>query len=97
MIRLNGWQRLWVVAVLVWGVVVYWQTDWPRRGIHLNHRGQELSAEHLALDAAHAARTRGVVLDRFGYWVLTSLGLYALGHGIAWSRRGFSEDVSHFR
>jgi hypothetical protein len=92
MIRLNGWKRLWVVAVLVWGVIVYVQTEWPR-----------FPAVYIPVDslgpvmAAEAAQTRRVLINRIGYWLLTSAALYAIGHGIAWSRRGMSADVNHLK
>jgi hypothetical protein len=90
--RLHRWERLWVVAVLVWGVIFYAQTDWP-----------QFPAVYITFDklpavmAAEAAQTRRVLFNRFGYWLLTSAGLYALGHGFAWSRRGFSSDINHLR
>ena len=82
----KGWQRLWLVAVLVRGVIVYVQTEWP----HRPHITMPISEELYAFHAEWDARTRRVIIERLGYWLITSAGLYAFGHGIAWSRRGFS-------
>jgi hypothetical protein len=91
--RLTGWQCLWLVAVLVWGVIVYAQTDWPHRPLINMPVGEALYAFHAEWDA----RTRRVILNRAGYWLITSAGLYAIGHGIAWSWRGVSSDINHLR
>jgi hypothetical protein len=90
--RFSQWQRLWVVAVLVWGAVVYAQTDWPQRpAVHITH--DQLPA----VMATEAAQTRRVFINRVGYWLITSAALYAVAHGIAWSRRGFSADLTHLK
>lgn len=87
---LARWQWIWAVAALVWGVIVYAQTDWPHRP---PSQGPALHAFHAEWDA----RTRRVLIDRLGIWLITSAALYAVGHGIAWSRRGYSNDITRLK
>jgi hypothetical protein len=91
--RLKRWQLLWLIAVLIWGVIVYAQTEWPQRPRPLMPLGEPLYSFHAEWDA----RTRRVMIDRFAYWLITSAALYAVGHGIAWSRRGVSADINHLK
>lgn len=90
--RINRWQRLWVLVVLVWGVFIYAQTEFPQRPL-VNIPHDSLPA----VMAAEAAQEWRILINRFGYWLLTSAGLYVVGHGIAWSRRGLSSDINHLR
>lgn len=62
--RLNGWQRLWVLLLIIW------------------------TAMFVAASFALGGETtiwRNVVM----LWALPPVGLYAVGYGIAWVRRGF--------
>jgi hypothetical protein len=62
--KLNGWQRLFVVFSLAWGIPLI----------------------ALTLDAYDADP-----LGALTFWFIASLLIYALGSGIAWTRRGFKE------
>ena len=90
---LARWQWIWAFAALVWGVIVYAQTDCPNRPLIDLPQGAAPSASHTEWDA----RTRRVLIDRLGIWLITSAALYAVGHGIAWSSREYSSDITRLK
>ena len=67
--RLNGWQRLWVLIAGVWALVVV-TYELPRWGPEVP--------------------PSGFLIWILFWWAVPMLGLYGLGWGIAWVRRGFS-------
>ena len=67
MTNLNGWQRLWLLASILWAAVLL-----PLSGILQGNGDQTQSALFVAR-----------------LWILPVVGVYGLGFGLAWVRRGF--------
>ena len=77
--RINGWQRLWLVASILWAVVILLLA-----GI-LQPNGDETvaSAEGTSANAA---------LFVVRLWIVPVASVYGLGLGLAWVRRGFQVE-----
>ena len=77
--RINGWQRLWLVASILWAVVILLLA-----GI-LQPNGDETvaSAEGTSANAA---------LFVVRLWIVPVAAVYGLGLGLAWVRRGFQVE-----
>jgi len=71
MATLNGWQRLWLLASILWAVMLL-----PLSGILQG--GDQL--------------VQGV-LPAVRLWILPVTGVYGLGLGLAWVRRGFQVEA----
>ena len=82
--RFIRWQWAWLVGALIWGAILWAQTDWPSVSAVDPQTGRPISLS-------------AVVINQAGYWLLTSAAAYFVCHGIAWSRRGISRDISHLR
>ena len=77
--HINGWQRLWLVASILWAVVILLLA-----GI-LQPNGDETvaSAEGTSANAA---------LFVVRLWIVPVAAVYGLGLGLAWVRRGFQVE-----
>ena len=68
MTTLNGWQRLWPLASILWAVAILLLS-----GILQGDRDQTVQS--------------AVLVVRL--WIVPVAGVYGLGFGLAWVRRGF--------
>ena len=71
--HINGWQRLWVLASILWAVAI------------LTLAGRFQSADQAVPDV-------DTVLFAVRLWSAPVVGVYTLGLGLAWVRRGFQVE-----
>lgn len=78
--RLNGWQRLWVLASLLWGLflIAMVVTNW---------RTQDSTWGGVTYRASDANQSN--IIEAMVFWLGASAAAYALGWMIAWVIRGF--------
>ena len=84
--RLNGWQRLWVLGATIWAslVLLVAVTQFPEPG------QLPVDPTSLASPSSYSYRVGEWVGMVLSIWALPAGALYALGVGIAWVRRGFA-------
>lgn len=102
--KLNGWQRLWVLISACWIAFVLidgirkWPQAAPLARYSLLRTG--LTAEQGAAAELAYARTQALLGQERREHVVTvmmltfgpCIALYALGYGVEWTRRGFRKE-----
>ena len=75
--RINGWQRLWLLASILWAVVVLVLAD---------------AARILQFDGDQTVPSANVALFVVRLWIVPVAAVYGFGLGLAWVRRGFQVE-----
>ena len=99
--RLNGWQRLWVLVVVIYffPVCLITLVTFPESAQTLPSTSQSalmFTPEELAAVGYKPPIPKSIIFETIThiglgllFWILPSIALYTLGWGIGWVYRGF--------
>ena len=103
--RLNGWQRLWVVGTILWTIFIGFQVwkDWPPPtstyryavpdDIASGNRPSPKSVDEFNADLAQRNEAISYLeTHALMAWVLPPVLAYGLGIGAVWIYRGFTSS-----
>jgi len=103
--RLNGWQRLWVVLVVLWTFLVLAVSYiyWPRHAVTpAGADAQGFIPDPPTVPSSSTIMTvrnqRAIfAAEALATWAIPAGGIYFLGWSVGWIRRGFDTDSANPR